>query len=155
MTRVETAGSKLVNRRDERIGKIDRIVREQRDDEVRTEWAVVRLGLLGLRRALVPLGDAVEHDGAIRVPYETEQIRAAPAVGLEDDRVPEQQADLLHRHYGLEPLTAPSGIAAEDDIELPRETRDAKPPAMEDGPDSALSKRRRERARELGVPGSD
>jgi len=39
-----------------------------------------------------------------------------------------------------------------DDIELPRETRDATPPAMEEGPDSPLSKRRRKRARELGVP---
>jgi hypothetical protein len=47
------------------------------------------------------------------------------------------------------------GINAEDsDVEtdLPRETRDAEPPGMDDSPDNPLNKRRRKRAKELGVP---
>lgn len=144
------ASSKVVNRRDERVGRIARVVREEQADG--PTWAVVRLGWLGLRSRLVPLGDATEHHRAIHLPYETEQVRAAPVIEVQGDRLSVEQADELHRHYGLEPLIAPSGIADEDDIDLPRETRDAKPPAMEEGPDSPLGRRRRERARELGVP---
>jgi hypothetical protein len=144
------SSSKLVNRRDERVGRIVRVVGEEGADE--PGWGVVRLGLLGLRTALVPLGDATEHNRAVRVPYETESIRGAPSARIENDRLSVEEADRLHRHYGLEPLVEPSGLAAEDDVDLPRETRDAKPPALEEDPDSPLTKRRRERAQELGIP---
>ena len=57
----------------------------------------------------------------------------------------------LHLRTAVVP---PSGITDADELELPRETRDAKPPAMEEGSDSPLTRRRRKRAKELGVPGA-
>jgi hypothetical protein len=150
MSHATPASSKLVNRRDERVGRIAGVVGEESDDG--TSWAVVRLGWLGLHRALVPIGDAVEQDGAVGVIFETEHIRAAPSVSVENGRLSVEQADVLRRHYGLEPVLEPSGLPAEGDVELPRETRDAKPPALQEGPESPLTKRRRKRARELGIP---
>jgi hypothetical protein len=58
----------------------------------------------------------------------------------------------LHRYYGLERVTGLTAPGTDDEIELPRETRDAEPPGMKEGPDSPLTKRRRKRAEEMGVP---
>jgi hypothetical protein len=40
-------------------------------------------------------------------------------------------------------------------MELPRQTRDAQPPGMEEGPDSPLSQRRRERQQEIEAMARD
>jgi PRC-barrel domain len=52
----------------------------------------------------------------------------------------------------LKPTARADWDAAEEESELSRETRDATPPALKEGPDSPLTKRRRERADELGIP---
>ncbi|HET9720855.1 MAG TPA: hypothetical protein VFP55_12320 [Solirubrobacteraceae bacterium] len=146
-------GQALVNVRGEKVGKIDELVgRGEGEDQT---WACVKYGLLGARSTYVPLEHAVEEDGHVRVPYETEIIRQAPDVTLEDGRISEADAEQLHRHFGLEPLHTPVQETDDHDEELPREPRDAIPPAMEEGEDSPLTKRRRERARELGVPEHD
>ena len=145
-------GREVVNLRGERIGKINALL--SHGDADQPSWARVKIGRLGLHSSVVPLDDAVEEDGHIKLLYETEYVEEAPSVDPDGDRLSDEDADLLCRHYGLERVAAPSGIE-DDDIELPRETRDAKPPALEEGPDSPLNKRRRERAKELGVPDHD
>lgn len=142
-------GKELSNVRGERLGKIDALL--VYGEEETPNWARVKLGRLGLHKAIVPLENAEEVDGKLCLPYETEHVQGAPDVEPEDDRLGDEQVDLLCRHYGLERVAPPSGIE-DDDIELPRETRDAKPPALEEGDDSPLVQRRRERMEELGVP---
>jgi hypothetical protein len=142
-------GRELTNVRGERLGKIDTLFTFGEVDA--PNWARVKIGRLGLHKAIVPLENSEEVDGKLCLPYETEHIQNAPTMEPEDGELSEEQVDLLCRHYGLERVAPPSGIA-EDDIELPRETREAKPPAMEEGDDSPLVKRRRERMEELGVP---
>jgi hypothetical protein len=146
-------GQTLVNVRGDKVGKIDELV--ARSDAEETGWACVKYGLLGARCTYVPLDHAVEEDGHVRVPYETEVIRQAPEVTLEDGRINQADAEKLHRHFGLEPLHTPAQERDTDDEDLSREPRDAVPPAMEEGEDSPLTQRRRERARELGVPEHD
>ena len=80
----------------------------------RPTWALVQAGWLGDRRCLVPLADAAEADGEIRLPYTKAQVHGAPQVGTG----PELTADhelALAGHYGLldrhgsvaEPTTTP------------------------------------------------
>jgi hypothetical protein len=80
----------------------------------RPTWALVQAGWLGDRRCLVPLADAAEADGEIRLPYTKAQVHGAPQVGTG----PELTADhelALAGHYGLldrhgsvaEPTAAP------------------------------------------------
>ena len=108
--------------------------------------------MLGLHSTLIPLQDALDDDGDLRIVYERDYVKDAPSIEPEDDRICDDDADLLHRYYGLERVTGMTAPDADDDIDLPRETRDAEPPGLTEGPDSPLTKRRHERAKELGVP---
>lgn len=148
----ELEGREVLNVRGERLGKIDTLLVHGEAES--PAWARVKLGRLGLHKSIVPLEMAEETHGRVTLPYETEHVRHAPDIDPEEGRLDDAQVDLLCRHYGLEPVAPPSGIA-EDDIELPRETRDAKPPALDEDENSPLVQRRRERARELGVPDQD
>jgi hypothetical protein len=150
-TPAELEGRDVLSVREEKIGKIDQLYTEGDDDE--PKWARLKLGVLGLHSALIPLHDAQDEDGQLRIVYEKDHVRDAPSVEPDGDHLDEEDADLLRRYYGLERvsgLTAPGGD--DDDIELSRETREAEPPGLKEGPDSPLTKRRRQRAEELGVP---
>lgn len=141
-------GQELTNVRGERLGKIDALFTHGEGEA--PNWARVKLGRLGLHKAIVPLENVQEVDGRLSLPYETEHVQAAPEVEPEGERLNDEQADLLCRHYGLEHVSVPSGIE-EDKLDLPREARDAKPPALEGGADD-LEQRRRERAEQLDLP---
>ena len=82
-------------------------------------WALVRAGWLGDRHSFVPLADAVEAGGEIRLPYPKAQVHQAPEI----DPGSELSADdelVLSGHYGLAdrhgavaepPRTGPEGSA--------------------------------------------
>ena len=63
-------------------------------------WALVHTGWLGDRRSFVPLANAVEVDGEIRLPYTKAQIREAPEIAGEDELSADDEL-LLYGHYGL------------------------------------------------------
>lgn len=149
----EPSGRRVVSHRGEKIGRIDRLIIH--GDGEQPNWAIVKVGLLGTSKVIVPLENADEDGDDVRVPYEKDYVRAAPEVELDGDRLDDDQADLLHAHYGFERITGLAAGGQDDDIDLPRETRDAAPPAMDEGPDSPLVKRRRERAEELGIPSAE
>src|SRR5262249_8007370 len=102
-----------------------------------------------------PLHDAQADSDRLQIVYEKDHVKDAPQVDTDDDRLSDEHADVLHRYYGLERVAGLTAPGAEDDIELSREARDAEPPGMHEGPDSPLTKRRRQRAKELGVPSAD
>jgi hypothetical protein len=147
----ELIGSEVLSVRGEKIGKIDHLYIHGDSDE--PNWASVKHGILGLHASLIPLQDAQEEeDDGLRIVYEKDHVKDAPSVEPDGDRLSDEDADLLCRYYGLERVAGITAPDAEDDIELPRETRDAEPPGLEEGPDSPLTKRRHERAKELGIP---
>jgi hypothetical protein len=145
----ELVGREVVGFRDDKIGKIDELCFH--GDGQEPTWALVKMGVLGTSSVLIPLHDAEVEDDCVRIFYEKEHVKAAPSVEPEGDRISDDGAVLLHRHFGLEPLAAAARDDDEDDAELPREPREANPPGMEEGPDNPITQRRRERARELGV----
>lgn len=140
-------GKGVVDPHGDKIGKIDALF-VQGDADV-PNWARVKMGLLGTDSALVPLRDAQEEGDEVRLVYEREHVKAAPEVEPDGDELSDEQVDKLHGHYGLERVLGLTAEGEEDEMELARETRDAKPPGMEEGPESPLSKRRRDRQREI------
>ena len=66
-------------------------------------WALVHTGWLGDRRSFVPLANAVEADGEIRLPYTKAQIREAPEAASGDELTADDELALAG-HYGLHDL---------------------------------------------------
>lgn len=130
-----------------KIGTIDALY--VHGDSAVPNWARVKIGLLGTDSALVPLHDAQEDGSDVRLVYEKEHVKAAPEIEPDGDELSDEDADRLHGHYGLERVVGLTVSEEEQEIELSREARDAKPPGLEEGPDSPLSKRRRERQHEI------
>jgi hypothetical protein len=141
----ELVGRAVVDPHGHKVGTIDALYLYG-EDEV---WARVKMGLLGTDSALVPLGDAQEDDDDVRIVYEREHVKAAPEIEPEDEKLSDEAADALHGHYGLERVKGLTAELSDEDIKLPRETRDAQPPGMDEDPDAPLPKRRRKRQEEL------
>jgi hypothetical protein len=113
------------------IGKIEALFIHGQEE--RASWARVKTGLVRTNCMFVPLHDAQDDGGQIRVVYEKEWVKAAPEIEPEGNELSDEQADALHGHYGMERV---KGLTTEgaDDIELSREARDADPPTMNEPP---------------------
>lgn len=123
----ELIGKEVIDSHDYKVGKIEAIL--EREGGERACWARVKTGLMS--HSLVPLQDAQEaEDGRVRLIYEKQHVKAAPKIKTDDGEIDDEGAELLHRHYGLERVTAIT--IQEDDIELARDTREAKPPEGEE-----------------------
>jgi sporulation protein YlmC with PRC-barrel domain len=85
----------------DKIGSIEEIYV---DHETGTpEWALVSTGMFG-GSTFVPLCDASETGGSLRVPYEKAQVKDAPKPDADGDLSEREEAD-LYRHYGLGPAS--------------------------------------------------
>ena len=67
------------------------------------QWALVHTGWFGDRRTFLPLRDALEADGEIRVPYGKALIRQAPALEPRGELTADEER-ILAGHYGLHDL---------------------------------------------------
>ncbi len=126
-------GQQVVDPHGYTIGKIEALFIHGQDE--RASWARVKTGLIRSDSVFVPLHDAQEDGGQIRVVYEKEHVNAAPEIEPDGNELSDDDADVLHSHYGLERVKGLSKETAEEgDIELPRETRDANPPTLDEPP---------------------
>jgi hypothetical protein len=140
----ELVGRVVVDPHGYKVGTIDALYAHGEDT-----WARVKMGVLGTDSALVPLRDAQQDDDDVRIVYEREHVKATPEVEPEGEELSDDDADALHGHFGLERVKGLTAELSDEDIALPRETRDAKPPGMDEDPDAPLPKRRRKRQEEL------
>ena len=124
----DLVGKQVVDPHGYNVGKIDGVF--GREGGERACWALVKTGPMS--RSFVPLHDAQDEEGDVRIVYEKEHVNAAPDVEPEGEEIDDEDAEVLHRHYGLDRITAIT--VQDDDEELPRETREAKPPDMSDLP---------------------
>jgi hypothetical protein len=97
---LEFRGDDLADRDGETIGRIEEIYLDAESGE--PEWALVHTGLLGSKRSFVPLADATEADGRLRVPLEKDTVKDAPGVEPNGQLTDAEEAELL-AHYGPEP----------------------------------------------------
>ncbi len=125
----DIVGQQVVDPHGDRIGKIDAVY--VHGDEDRAGWAFVKLGVIGLHGAVIPLHDAQYEDDRVRIVYEREHVKHAPTVEPDGNRLSDDDADLLSRHYGHERVQGLTAPGEDDEIELSKETRDAKPPMLD------------------------
>src|SRR5919107_1745670 len=92
-------GQDLCDRDGDKIGSIEEIYLDTQTGE--PEWALVHTGLFGTKQTFVPLRDASEGDGTLRVPFEKSQVKDAPKVDPDGQLSQREEAD-LYRHYGME-----------------------------------------------------
>ena len=89
----------MVDRDGGRIGPIDAIYLDDQTGE--PEWALVNTGLFGTKASFVPLAQATEDVGDVRVPYDKQLVKDAPRVDP-DGYLSEAEERQLWRHYGLD-----------------------------------------------------
>jgi hypothetical protein len=92
-------GEDLTDRDGNKIGRIEEIYLDA--DSAEPEWALVHTGLLGSKRNFVPLADATEVEGKLRVPLEKAKVKDAPGVEPNGQLTKPEEAK-LYAHYGLE-----------------------------------------------------
>jgi PRC-barrel domain len=101
-------GKLLVDREGNRIGTVTQVYTD--DDTGLPEWATTNIGEAPV---FIPLKDAVESDGQIRVLVHRDDVAKAPLVVDRHHITPEEEAR-LYRHYGIpySPDRSRSGLPA-------------------------------------------
>jgi uncharacterized protein (TIGR02271 family) len=90
-------GEDLVDSDGSKIGKIEEIYLDAESNE--PEWALVHTGLFGTKRTFVPLHEATETDGQLRVPFDKGTVKDAPGIEANGQLSQREEAE-LYRHYG-------------------------------------------------------
>lgn len=94
-----------------KLGKIGQIYLDNRTHA--PEWATVHTGFFGNHESFVPLATAVLDGDRLQLPFDRDQVKAAPELEPEGSSLsPEQERD-LYRHYGVD-VAPPRPSAATD-----------------------------------------
>jgi uncharacterized protein (TIGR02271 family) len=104
-------GGTAVDRNGEKIGTIDEIYADA--ETGKPEWLAVKTGMFGSKVSFVPIAEASDADGDVRVPYDKQQVKDAPQAEPDGELSQDEEAG-LYRHYGLQYSEARS------DSELPQ-----------------------------------
>src|SRR3954453_8583024 len=96
---LQKRGQDLYDNDGDKIGSIQEIYLDA--DTGAPEWALVNTGLFGTKSTFVPLRDATDDGGSLRVPYEKAQVKDAPKIDPDGELSQDQEAE-LYRHYGLD-----------------------------------------------------
>ena len=120
----EWTGHDLLDINGEKIGVVEDV--RVGDATGGLEWLVVKTGLLGTKKVLVPAGEVKDTDDALVVPFPKDRVKDSPGV---DDSVAfaAEQERQVCAYYGLEYVSefgSPvEGCADEEDVD------EAQPPA--------------------------
>src|SRR4051794_14839788 len=92
-------GKAAVDADGSKIGTIEEVYLDAGTD--RPEWLAVKTGMFGSRISFVPVAEATDADGDVRVPYSKDQVKDAPHAEA-DGQLSQQEEAQLYRHYGLD-----------------------------------------------------
>jgi uncharacterized protein (TIGR02271 family) len=104
MTHTESAvaewrGRNAIDSEGGNLGSIDQIYMDVQTGK--PEWLAVKTGLFGSNVSFVPIAEASEANGDVRLPYNKQQVKDAPNVEADSELSQDEEA-ALYRHYGLE-----------------------------------------------------
>jgi uncharacterized protein (TIGR02271 family) len=104
MTHTESAvaewrGRNAVDSDGDKIGSIEEIYMDA--DTGKPEWLAVKTGLFGSNVSFVPIAEARDADGDVRLPYDKQQVKDAPNAEADGELSQDEEAS-LYRHYGLD-----------------------------------------------------
>lgn len=100
----EMRGLTLLDREGQRIGKIDDLYVDTRDEHLK--WALVNTGLFGSKKSFVPLQGATQQDEDVLVPFDKGKVKDAPRIEA-DAELSEEEERRLFQHYGMASAAAP------------------------------------------------
>ena len=92
-------GSNAVGSDGDKIGKIEEIYTDA--ETGKPEWLAVTTGLFGSKVSFVPIAEASETGGDVRVPYDKQQVKDAPNAEADGELSQEEESG-LYSHYGLD-----------------------------------------------------
>ena len=97
MTHTEAAvaewhGRDAVNSDGDKIGSIDEIYMDAKTG--RPEWLAVKTGMFGSKVSFVPIAEASDDNGDVRLPYDKQQVKAAPTAEADGELSHEEEAAL-------------------------------------------------------------
>ena len=95
----EWRGRSAVDGSGDKIGTIEEIYMDA--ETGKPEWLAVSTGLFGMKLSFIPIAEASEAGGAVRVPYDKAQVKDAPNAEPDGERSQTEEA-ALYRHYGLD-----------------------------------------------------
>jgi uncharacterized protein (TIGR02271 family) len=95
---LQQRGQDLYDANGDKIGKIEEIYLDA--DSGEPEWALVNTGMFGTKSSFVPLRNASDDGGTVRVPYDKAQVKDAPKMDP-DGELSRTEEDELYRHYGI------------------------------------------------------
>ena len=96
---LQLRGENLCDRDGGKIGSVEEIYLDAETGA--PEWALVNTGLFGTKSSFVPLRDASESDGMLRVPYDKATVKDAPKMEP-DGQLSRREEDELYRYYKLD-----------------------------------------------------
>ena len=104
MTHTESAvaewrGRNAVDSDGDKIGSIDEIYMDTQTGK--PEWLAVKTGMFGSKVTFIPIAEASEADGDVRVPYDKAQVKDAPTAEADGELSQDEEA-ALYSHYGLD-----------------------------------------------------
>lgn len=88
-----------------KIGSVDHVWVDDATNEL--EFVGVKTGWIFGHTHVIPMADAQVGDGAITVPYTSDQIKNAPSFSGDDELSPDQENE-VYQYYGLDRSTQPS-----------------------------------------------
>src|SRR3954452_3020075 len=91
-------GRTAVDANGDKIGTVEEVYLDA--DTNQPEWLAVKTGLFGSRISFVPIAEASDAGGDVRVPYSKDQVKDAPHAEA-DGQLSQQEEAQLYRHYGL------------------------------------------------------
>jgi uncharacterized protein (TIGR02271 family) len=94
---LQLRGETLYDRDGDKIGTVDEIYLDA--DTGQPEWALVSTGLFGGKSTFVPVAEATEADGDLRVPFDKATVKDAPKMDP-DGQLSHSEETELYRHYG-------------------------------------------------------
>jgi uncharacterized protein (TIGR02271 family) len=104
MTHTEAAvaewrGRNAVDSDGGKIGSIDEIYMDAQTGK--PEWLAVKTGMFGSKVSFVPIAEASESNGDVRLPYGKDQVKDAPNAEADGELSQDEEA-ALYSHYGLD-----------------------------------------------------
>ena len=96
---IKWRGQEVVDSDGSKIGKIEEIYLDAETEM--PEWLAVKTGKFGGKVGFIPLAEASDQGGTIRVPYSSEQVKDAPHAEA-DGALSQDEEAALYKHYGLE-----------------------------------------------------
>jgi uncharacterized protein (TIGR02271 family) len=81
----------------DKIGTVEEIYLDTETDQ--PEWLAVKTGLFGSKISFIPIAEATDAGGDVRVPYSKAQVKDAPHADP-DGQLSQQEEAQLYRHYG-------------------------------------------------------